>query len=113
MLETAARSAGARAPDADTSPTAAAEPISFAPRPAEADAVATDGLTIRLGVELGEVRLSLKALSSLRPGSVVALEGQGEDLVVELRADGQPLATGRLVSLGDAYGVLVDSVRAA
>lgn len=115
MLETAPRSAEARAPEADIPSAATAEPMSFAPRPAEpqTDAVSTDGLMIRLGVELGEVRLSLKALSSLRPGSVVALEGQGEDLIVELRADGQPLATGRLVSLGDAYGVLVDSVRAA
>jgi len=113
MLETATRSAEARAPDATDTPMPAAEPMSFAPRPAEAQAApAADGLTIRLGVELGEVRLSLKALSTLRPGSVLPLPAAGDDLVVELKADGQHLATGRLVSLGDAYGVVVDSVRA-
>ena len=113
MLDTAIRPAEGRAPDAADVSVTAAEPMSFAPRPAEPQAApATDALTIRLGVELGEVRLSLKALSALRPGSVLTLPAGGDDLVVELKADGQHLATGRLVSLGDAYGVVVDSVRA-
>ena len=114
MLDTAQRPAESRAPDHDTSkPVPPAEGASFAPRAeAPAQPLSTEGLTIRLGVELGEVRLSLKALSGLKPGSVIALPLEGDDLVVELNADGQPLATGRLVSLGDAYGVLVDSVRA-
>lgn len=114
MLETAARPAGAPA-DAEIAPAAPAEPMSFAPRDdaAPSDGVALDTLTVRLRVALGEVRLPLKTLSGLRPGAVLTLPGAQEHLHVEVLAEDQPIASGRLVSLGDAYGVLVDEVRTA
>lgn len=112
MLETAAQPAVT--PDAEIAPAPPAEPMSFAPREARqpAEALALETLSVRLRVALNDVRLPLKALSGLRPGSVVTLPGDQEDLPVQLLADDQPIASGRLVSLGDAYGVLVDEVRA-
>ena len=111
MLETAARPVDKSADD-DIVTAAPAEPMSFAPRHAAAGGVALDTLTVRLRVALGEVRLPLKTLAGLQPGAVVTLPGDDQDLRVELLAEDQPIATGRLVSLGDAYGVLVDEVRA-
>ena len=111
MLETAARPVDKSADD-DIVTAAPAEPMSFAPREAAAGGVALDTLTVRLRVALGEVRLPLKTLAGLQPGAVVTLPGDDQDLRVELLAEDQPIATGRLVSLGDAYGVLVDEVRA-
>jgi len=115
MLETAARPAEAPASEAapTPAPVSAAEPMSFAPRPLQpAEALALDAVAVRLRVALGDVRLPLRTLSGLRPGSVVTLPGDGQDLQVVLMAEDQRIATGRLVSLGDAYGVLVDEVRA-
>ena len=111
MLETTLRSP--EAVEADVAKAPPAEAKSFSPADHAAPATAPDlgALTVRLRVALGEVRLPLKTLSQLRPGSVVALPGEGEDLAVELLADDRAIATGRLVSLGDAYGVLVDKVR--
>jgi len=112
MLETSLRSP--EAVEADVVKAPPAEAKSFSPADHAAPTTAPDfgALTVRLRVALGEVRLPLKTLSQLRPGSVVALPGEGEDLAVELLADDRAIATGRLVSLGDAYGVLVDKVRA-
>jgi len=80
-------------------PEAASPPGDFAP-----------DLSVRLRVALGELRLTVGEIAGLRPGSVLALPASGDDLPVELLADETPIARGRLVALGEAYGVMIDAL---
>lgn len=66
---------------------------------------------VRIRVALPQLKVTLGALAALRPGAVLGLEGLGGgDPPVEVLADEVVVARGRLVALGEAYGVLVDEV---
>ena len=67
-------------------------------------------LPVRLQVALPAVEVAVGALAALAPGAVLPLPIEGQDLKVELLTGGVRIATGRLVALGEAYGVLVDAV---
>ncbi len=96
----------------ETSPMLEAEPpLDPADAPAMSPASMAADLPVRLRVVLPEVKLPLKAVAALRPGATISLPTLGEDLPVEILADQTPIAWGRLVALGDAYGVLVDRLR--
>lgn len=75
----------------------------------EADAVHADLLdqmTMQLVCEVGRISMSLSALKSLTPGSVLPMErraGEAVDLIV----NGQKIGQGELVRLDDALGVRV------
>ena len=59
---------------------------------------------VKLEAILGEARMTISDLLSLKPDSVVPLEaGLGQR--VELRLNGVPVATGELVAAGDRFGV--------
>ena len=79
----------------------------------EGEAAAGDlpgGLKVRLRLELGAVEVTLADLAALAPGAVLPVEALGDAPVVTITAPGAALATGRLVAMGDGYGVLVDTV---
>lgn len=65
---------------------------------------------IAVSVDLGETVVPLKTLTELRPGTVLPLIGLDAEMRVTLRSAGQAFARGRLVSLGEAYAVLIDVV---
>lgn len=65
---------------------------------------------IAVSVDLGETAAPLKTLTELRPGAVLPLTGLDAEMRVTLRSAGQAFARGRLVSLGEAYAVLIDAV---
>ena len=77
-------------------------PASGGPRLAE--------LPVRLQVVLPAIDLPVASLAALAPGAVTALPIEGDDIRVELVAAGTRIAVGRLISLGSAYGVLIDAV---
>lgn len=65
---------------------------------------------IAVTVDLGETAVPLKTLTELRPGAILPLTGLDAEMRVTLRSAGQAFARGRLVSLGEAYAVLIDAV---
>ena len=76
--------------------------------PAEAAPIAPADLPVSLRVMLGEVSLPLSELARLRPGSTVVLGGPARDAAAILLAGERPIATGRLVAVGEAYGLLIE-----
>ncbi len=76
--------------------------------PAEAAPIAPADLPVSLRVMLGEVSLPLSELAGLRPGSTVVLSGPARDAAAILLAGERPIATGRLVAVGEAYGLLIE-----
>lgn len=78
------------------------------------EAPESDGVTIDtpvpLRVMLGEVALPLSELAGLRPGSTVVLGRTAQDTTALLLAGEQPIATGRLVAVGEAYGLLIEQL---
>jgi flagellar motor switch/type III secretory pathway protein FliN len=65
-------------------------------------------LPVRLQLVIAQLQVPFGELGGLAPGCVIAVPSAGAELQVALTADSVPLATGRLVALGDGYGVLVD-----
>ena len=63
-------------------------------------------LSVMVDVVLCRMRQSLGSLSELQPGSTIALDADAHRNV-ELRVQGQLLATGELVSVGDGLGVQI------
>lgn len=74
--------------------------------------LATADLPVTLRVALGEVTLTVAQLAALRPGSTVALEVPAAEVRAVLLAGDRPVAAGRLVALGEAYGLVIDSLEA-
>jgi type III secretion protein Q len=91
-----------------------APPMDAAVQPAEgvspdaASPIAPANLPVALRVMLGEASLPLSELVGLRPGSTVVLGGLARDTTAVLLAGDHPIATGRLVAVGEAYGVLIE-----
>jgi len=82
----------------------AAEPVTDTAPVAPAD------LPVALRVMVGEASLPLAELTGLRPGSTVVLGGSAKDTTAVLLAGDHPIATGRLVAVGEAYGVLIEQL---
>jgi type III secretion system YscQ/HrcQ family protein len=96
-----------------------APPMDAAVQPAETAApdtspiappIAPGDLPVALKVMLGEASLPLSELTGLRPGSTVVLGGSARDTAAVLLAGDHPIATGRLVAVGEAYGVLIEQL---
>ena len=64
-------------------------------------------LQLPLTVEIAGGTAALETLANLAPGSVLPLGIAGSALPVTLSAAGARIATGELVAIGDAYGVLI------
>ena len=92
-----------------------APPLDALVQPAEAAVpdgapIAPADLPVTLRVILGEASLPLSELTGLRPGSTVVLGGSARDATAVLLAGDHPIATGRLVAVGEAYGVLIEQL---
>jgi type III secretion protein Q len=74
--------------------------------------MATADLPVTLRAVLGEVTLSVAQLAALRPGSTVTLDVPPAEVRAVLLAGERPVAAGRLVALGEAYGLVIDSLEA-
>lgn len=86
-------------------------PSDVAPSAASApDLVPPLDMPVSVTVDLGETAVSLKALTGLVPGSVLPLPDLPADLAVTLSSAGRAFARGRLVSLGDAHAVLIETL---
>lgn len=90
-------------------------PLDIAVAPTEdaapdAAPVAPADLPVPLKVLLGEASLPLSELAGLRPGSTVVLAGPREDAPAVLLAGDRAIARGRLVPVGEAWGVLVETI---
>jgi type III secretion protein Q len=72
--------------------------------------IAPGDLPIALRVMLGEASLPLSELAGLRPGSTVVLGGSTTAVPAVLLAGDHPIATGKLVAVGEAYGVLIEQL---
>ena len=72
--------------------------------------IAPANLPVALRVMLGEASLPLSELTGLRPGSTVVLGGSARDTRAVLLAGDHPIATGKLVAVGEAYGVLIEQL---
>ena len=86
----------APSPDAFLAPDAASAPLADLP--------------VRLQVVLPQMEMPVGLLAGLAPGAVAPLPIEGESLKVDLLAAGVRIATGQLVALGSAYGVLIEAV---
>jgi flagellar motor switch protein FliN len=63
---------------------------------------------VPLTIEIEATTIALGQLQGLREGSVVPIDADGAGgIAVRLLASGKPFARGTLVSVGDAYGVLI------
>lgn len=78
--------------------------------PADAAPVAPADLPVPLKVLLGEASLPLSELAGLRPGSTVILGGPIENAQAVLLAGDRPIARGKLTPIGEAWGVLIDTI---
>lgn len=93
-------------PMSDFAVSAAIEPSSPDP------AVLVGDLPVTLRVALGEVTLTAAQLASLRPGATLTLDLPPGEARAVLLAGERPVASGRLVALGEAYGLVIDKVGA-
>lgn len=66
--------------------------------------------TISISVELAVCTLTLGELTKLRPGTVMRLSKPLDDLRVTFRYQGRELAAGRLLEIGDVFGVHLTEV---
>ncbi len=71
---------------------------------------APGNLPVRLSFELSGVEVTLAEVAALAPGAVLATPSAGDSPAVTITAGGARLARGRLVALGDGYGVVIDEV---
>lgn len=89
-----------QAPAGDTEDQAA----EGAPAPADPDA-ASRKLPVEVAFEVGRLQLPLGKLAELQPGYVFAVPAQLEGANVTIRANGEAVGQGELVSVGDTLGV--------
>lgn len=67
------------------------------------------GVKVKVDVWVGEAEMTIQQLFDLRAESVVILD-QLYDAPVSVRLDGQTIATGTLVVVGDHFGVKVSDI---
>jgi len=72
-------------------------------------AIWSSELPVRLHILLTELTVAVSDLCALGPGYILPLS-PGPEIKVRVMANGMAFASGQLVALGDAYGVLIDHV---
>lgn len=64
---------------------------------------------VKVTVQVGRARLSLRELVDLAPGSLVTLDRKAHE-PADILVNGKVVARGEVVTIGDAYGVRITSV---
>ena len=70
-----------------------------------------DPQSLQLDVTLrfGQMRMTLAQLAATRPGQFIETSATGEEPEVDLLVDGRPVGRGKLVRLGQDWGVSIVS----
>jgi flagellar motor switch protein FliN len=68
-----------------------------------------DNVDVRIETFVGETKMTLAQLNTLKAGGVVALDATLNEMV-ELRVNGVAIAHGELVAVGDRFGVRIVKV---
>jgi flagellar motor switch protein FliN len=67
---------------------------------------------VKLSTSLGAASLTVAELAELKDGSILTLD-KGVDDTLDLVLEGQTIAQGRLVAVGDHFGICITEVAAA
>ena len=81
-------------------PTAAPAEPGFAP----------DAFQVQLRFELDQADMPLGRLQAVQQGGVLPLQDCDGALAVRILAGNRAIATGQIVSIGDSYGVLIETI---
>ena len=82
-----------------------------APNAAPADIMfAQDAFAVQLRFELDPTDVPLARLQALQTGGVLPLQDRDGALPVRILAGNRSIATGQIVSIGDSYGVLIETI---
>ncbi|MEY2882528.1 MAG: hypothetical protein RL490_252 [Pseudomonadota bacterium] len=84
------------------------EPVDTLAREA-ADLGAFGAISVRLSVEVGALRMSLREVLALQPGMVHALDRR-VDQPVDVLINDRLIARGEIVAIGDRFGVKLTEV---
>ena len=76
---------------------------------ADTKASAIDSVDVDLEAFIGAARMTVAALTELRPDAVVTLDSTLSSLI-DIRLNGISVAQGELVAVGDQFGVRIVSV---
>ena len=98
---------------AQAAPAIVEPPAEPTPEPAlaETPTLNVDALPLALRVVIDEAPLAVGELARLQPGAVLILPDLGDSPRVTVLAENRPVASGRLVAVGEAYGVLIDKLK--
>lgn len=66
-------------------------------------------IPVKIDVELGRTRMTIKELLGLGQGSVIALDGLAGD-PMRILVNGHPIATGEVVVVDDKYGIRISEI---
>lgn len=91
--------------DPDPAPSSAL-PLSGALYPVTAD---PQSLQLDVTLRFGQMRMTLAQLAATRPGQFIETSATGEEPEVDLLVDGRPVGRGKLVRLGQDWGVSIVS----
>jgi len=73
-------------------------------------AASPGGFTVPLRFELDPTEIPLARLQAVQEGAVLPMQDQEGRLVVRILAGSRAIATGQIVSIGESYGVLIESI---
>jgi flagellar motor switch/type III secretory pathway protein FliN len=71
---------------------------------------APDSFAVQLRFELDQADIPLARLQALQKGGILPLQDRDGTLAVRILAGTRAIATGQIVSVGDSYAVLIESV---
>ena len=80
------------------------------PAPASTAAIPVEDLPVQLVFDVGSLEVTVGELRALNPGHTFEL-ARSIERPVSIRANGQPVATGELVQIGDRVGVRLLEIR--
>ncbi|MAP43976.1 MAG: FliM/FliN family flagellar motor switch protein [Pseudomonadota bacterium] len=69
-----------------------------------------DDFSVQLRFELDQTDVPLARLQAVQQGGVLPLQDRDGALPVRIIAGGRAIAAGQIVSVGDSYGVLIETV---
>jgi flagellar motor switch protein FliN/FliY len=69
-----------------------------------------DDFSVQLHFELDQANVPLSRLQAVQEGGVLPLQDRDGALPVRILAGSRAIATGQIVSIGDSYGVLVETI---
>ncbi|PHQ63425.1 MAG: hypothetical protein COC10_06245 [Sphingobium sp.] len=69
-----------------------------------------DDFAVQLRFELDQAEVPVARLQAVQQGGVLPLQDRDGALAVRILAGSRAIATGQIVSIGDSYGVLIETI---